>query len=154
MDKMSIYLLIVMAILIFSIRSLQLCCEKDIVAVKTNERIKNIFEKMINKKRYVFVGMCFLWMYLAGGWTIAFQKDLIGMVIAMLVGALLNVIEHDEEVLIPLIVFGILMMFACGIGIIYLKMEWGDIMRSTILGSILSGWLMFFINNEKNRREN
>ena len=36
------------------------------------------------------------------------------MAIAMLVGALLNVIEHDEEVLIPLIVFGILMMFACG----------------------------------------
>ena len=87
---------------------------------------------------------------MAGGWTIAFQKDLIGMAIAMLVGALLNVIAHDEEVLIPLIVFGILMMFACGIGIIYLKMEWGDIMMSTILGSILSGWLMFFINNEKN----
>lgn len=72
MDKMSIYLLIVMAVLIFSIRSLQLCCEKDIVAVKINERIKNIFEKMINKKRYVFVGMCFLWMYFAGGWTSVF----------------------------------------------------------------------------------
>ena len=35
-------------------------------------RIKNIFEKMINKKRYVFVGMCFLWMYFAGGWTSVF----------------------------------------------------------------------------------
>lgn len=154
MNKMSIYLLIVMGVLIFSIRSLQLCCEKDIVAVKTNERIKNIFEKMINKKRYVFVGMCFLWMYFSGGLTIAFQRDLIELVIAMIVGALLNVIEHDQEVLIPLIVFGVLMMFACGIGIIYLKMEWGVIMRSTILGSILSGWLMFFINNEKNQREN
>lgn len=154
MDKMSIYLLIVMAVLIFSIRSLQLCCEKDIVAVKINERIKNIFEKMINKKRYVFVGMCFLWMYFAGGWTITFQRDLIELVIAMIVGALLNVIAHDEEVLIPLIVFGILMIFACDIGIICLKMEWRDIMKSTILGSIWSGWLMFFINNEKNRREN
>ena len=133
---------------------MQLCCEKDIVAVKTNERIKNIFEKMINKKRYVFVGMCFLWMYFAGGWTIAFQSDLIELVIAMIVGALLNVIAHDEEVLIPLIVFGILMIFARDIGIICLKMEWRDIMKSTILGSIWSGWLMYFINNEKNRREN
>lgn len=133
---------------------MQLCCEKDIVAVKTNERIKNIFEKMINKKRYVFVGMCFLWMYFAGGWTIAFQRDLIELVIAMIVGALLNVIAHDEEVLIPLIVFGILMIFARDIGIICLKMEWRDIMKSTILGSIWSGWLMYFINNEKNRREN
>lgn len=122
--------------------------------MKTNERIKNIFEKMINKKRYVFVGMCFLWMYFAGGWTIAFQRDLIELVIAMIVGALLNVIAHDEEVLIPLIVFGILMIFARDIGIICLKMEWRDIMRSIILGSIWSGWLMFFINNEKNRREN
>lgn len=129
---------------------MQLCCEKDIVAVKTNERIKNIFEKMINKKRYVFVGMCFLWMYFAGGWTIAFQRDLIELVIAMIVGALLNVIAHDEEVLIPLIVFGILMIFARDIGIICLKMEWRDIMKSTILGSIWSGWLMYFINNEKN----
>ena len=133
---------------------MQLCCEKDIVAVKTNERIKNIFEKMINKKRYVFVGMCFLWMYFAGGWTIAFQRDLIELVIAMIVGALLNVIAYDEEVLIPLIVFGILMIFARDIGIICLKMEWRDIMKSTILGSIWSGWLMYFINNEKNRREN
>lgn len=133
---------------------MQLCCEKDIVAVKTNEIIKNIFEKMINKKRYVFVGMCFLWMYFAGGWTIAFQRDLIELVIAMIVGALLNVIAHDEEVLIPLIVFGILMIFARDIGIICLKMEWRDIMKSTILGSIWSGWLMYFINNEKNRREN
>ena len=122
--------------------------------MKTNERIKNIFEKMINKKRYVFVGMCFLWMYFAGGWTIAFQSDLIELVIAMIVGALLNVIAHDEEVLIPLIVFGILMIFARDIGIICLKMEWRDIMKSTILGSIWSGWLMYFINNEKNRREN
>lgn len=122
--------------------------------MKTNERIKNIFEKMINKKRYVFVGMCFLWMYFAGGWTIAFQRDLIELVIAMIVGALLNVIAHDEEVLIPLIVFGILMIFARDIGIICLKMEWRDIMKSTILGSIWSGWLMYFINNEKNRREN
>ena len=122
--------------------------------MKTNERIKNIFEKMINKKRYVFVGMCFLWMYFAGGWTIAFQRDLIELVIAMNVGALLNVIAHDEEVLIPLIVFGILMIFARDIGIICLKMEWRDIMKSTILGSIWSGWLMYFINNEKNRREN
>ena len=122
--------------------------------MKTNERIKNIFEKMINKKRYVFVGMCFLWMYFAGGWTIAFQRDLIELVIAMIVGALLNVIAHDEEVLIPLIVFGILMIFARDIGIICLKMEWRDIMRSIILGSIWSGWLMFFINNKKNRREN
>lgn len=154
MDKMSIYWLVIMAVLIFSIRSLKLCCKKDIITVKINKKIKNIFEKILDKKKYVLAGMFFLWLYLAGGWTIAFQKDLIGMAIAMLVGALLNVIEHDEEVLIPLIVFGILMMFACGIGIIYLKMEWGDIMRSTILGSILSGWLMFFINNEKNRREN
>ena len=122
--------------------------------MKTNERIKNIFEKMINKKRYVFVGMCFLWMYFAGGWTIAFQRDLIELVIAMIVGALLNVIAHDEEVLIPLIVFGILMIFARDIGIICLKMEWRDIMKSTILVSIWSGWLMYFINNEKNRREN
>lgn len=109
---------------------------------------------MINKKRYVFVGMCFLRMYFAGGWTIAFQRDLIELVIAMIVGALLNVIAHDEEVLIPLIVFGILMIFARDIGIICLKMEWRDIMKSTILGSIWSGWLMYFINNEKNRREN
>ena len=72
MDKMSIYWLVIMAVLIFSIRSLKLCLKKDIVAVKTNERIKNIFEKMINKKRYVFVGMCFLWMYFAGGWTSVF----------------------------------------------------------------------------------
>ena len=72
MDKMSIYWLVIMAVLIFSIRSLKLCCKKDIVAVKTNERIKNILEKMINKKRYVFVGMCFLWMYFAGGWTSVF----------------------------------------------------------------------------------
>ena len=67
---------------------------------------------------------------------------MIELVIAMIVGALLNVIAHDEEVLI---VFGILMIFARDIGIICLKMEWRDIM---------SGWLMFFINNEKNRREN
>ena len=72
MDKMSIYWLVIMAVLIFSIRSLKLCWKKDIVAVKTNERIKNIFEKMINKKRYVFVGMCFLWIYFAGGWTSVF----------------------------------------------------------------------------------
>ena len=39
---------------------------------RSSERIKNIFEKMINKKRYVFVGMCFLWMYFAGGWTSVF----------------------------------------------------------------------------------
>ena len=51
----------------------------------------------------------------------------------MIVGALLNVIAHDEEVLI---VFGILMIFARDIGIICLKMEWRDIMRSIILGSI------------------
>ena len=38
----------------------------------------------------------------------------------MIVGALLNVIAHDEEVLI---VFGILMIFARDIGIICLKME-------------------------------
>ena len=72
MDKMSIYWLVIMAVLIFTIRSLKLCLKIDIVAVKTNERIKNIFEKMINKKRYVFVGMCFLWMYFAGGWTSVF----------------------------------------------------------------------------------
>ena len=48
----------------------------------------------------------------------------------MIVGALLNVIAHDEEVLI---VFGILMIFARDIGIICLKMEWRDIMRSIIL---------------------
>ena len=76
---------------------------------------------------------------------------MIELVIAMIVGALLNVIAHDEAVLI---VFGILMIFARDIGIICLKMEWRDIMRSIILGSIWSGWLMFFINNEKNRREN
>lgn len=76
---------------------------------------------------------------------------MIELVIAMIVGALLKVIAHDEEVLI---VFGILMIFARDIGIICLKMEWRDIMRSIILGSIWSGWLMFFINNEKNRREN
>ena len=75
---------------------------------------------------------------------------MIELVIAMIVGALLKVIAHEEV----LIVFGILMIFARDIGIICLKMEWRDIMRSIILGSIWSGWLMFFINNEKNRREN
>lgn len=56
----------------FFYKKFEIVLKKDIVAVKTNERIKNIFEKMINKKRYVFVGMCFLWMYFAGGWTSVF----------------------------------------------------------------------------------
>lgn len=59
MDKMSIYWLVNMAVLIFSIRSLKLCCKKDIVTVKINKKIKNIFEKILDKKKYVLAGMFF-----------------------------------------------------------------------------------------------
>ena len=50
MDKMSIYWLVIMAVLIFSIRSLKLCCKKDIVTVKINKKIKNIFELNIKQQ--------------------------------------------------------------------------------------------------------
>ena len=54
----------------------------------------------------------------------------------MIVGALLNVIAHDEEVLI---VFGILMIFARDIGIICLKMEWSFLYNSNIGNSKKEG---------------
>ena len=66
MDKMSIYWLVIMAVLIFSIRSLKLCCKKDIVTVKINKKIKNIFEKILDKKKYVLAGM-FFFMVVFGG---------------------------------------------------------------------------------------
>jgi len=64
--------------IIFLIASAAILALKQLTESSDNKQRYTILrkigcdEKMINKKRYVFVGMCFLWMYFAGGWTSVF----------------------------------------------------------------------------------
>lgn len=150
-DKSIILLMNIYLATIF-VRLYKMNCDKHILTEKLNELLIQIFEKMLKKKIYILFVFLVLWVYCARGYTNDFKKDLLEITIAVTAACLLNVIVHDKKVIIPLIMFVEILVIVFDVEIFCIKIESIKDFFFILIGNILCGWLICFINNNVNER--